>query len=387
VQDPGNHIKHQNSYAVKGQPQDAGPAAAWAARAGDLTDWTLRLLVNRRDVWGGYGSSGQLTRPNREDRGRLLLTRDVLLRHYAAPRREHIAGLHTTSAQNLSRWLAIDIDCHGPGGNDPAANLAAALAWYGRLVALGLRPVLTSSNGAGGYHLRVIFRVPIATPRAHAFALWLVRDYARYGLAAAPETFPKQAAVSPPGQPGQYGNWLRVPGRHHKREHWSQVWDGTRWLDGAAAVAWLLNIEGDHPRLVPRAARPRPEKAPATCTSPGTRPVGDLSHRIEPYLRHLPHLGEGQGRDDVGFRFACWLARDLALPDDVTRGWLRLWNAGNNPPKSEAEITKWIANAHAYGRNQYGCGLGPQRTPRPGKPAITRVRRGHFILHCCVEGF
>jgi hypothetical protein len=361
------------------------PAAAWAAHAGALAEWVWHLLINRLDVWGRYGSRGSYTAPHKDLRGQVLLTEADVARHFRPGRRDDILGLHTTSPENLSRWFAIDIDCHGPGGNDPALNLAAALAWYGRLVALGFKPILTSSNGAGGYHLRVIFRVPIDTPRAHAFALWLVRDHARYGLAAAPEVFPKQATVSPPGQPGQYGNWLRCPGRHHKHPHWSQVWDGSGWLDGAAAVAWLLNVEGDHPRLIPRAAKPRTEKPPAPSPSPGPRPRGDLSRRIMPYLRQLPNLGAGQGRDDVGYHFACWLVRDLALPDDVARGWLRLWDSSNHPPKGEDEINKWIRNAHAYGRAEYGSGLTPERTPRPKSPSITRVRRGHYLLHSRVE--
>src|SRR5262249_32102337 len=160
---------------------------------GVLAEWTWRLLVNRVDVWGHYGSNGTYTAPaGKELRGQVLLTEADVAQHFRATRRAHILGLHTTSPDNLSRWIAADIDQHGEGGNDPAATLNAALAWYERARALGFRPLLNTSNGKGGYHLRVLFCEPIPTARAFALARWLVRDHARHGLPAV-ETFPKQA--------------------------------------------------------------------------------------------------------------------------------------------------------------------------------------------------
>jgi hypothetical protein len=330
-----------------------GIAGAWDARAPELAAWTWRLLLNRTDVWGRYGSSGTYTAPAVSLRGKVFLTEADTARHFRGAWRADILGLHTTSPDNLSRWLAIDIDQHGAGGSDPEANLTAALAWHDRVRALGFRPVLTTSNGAGGFHLRVIFREPIATPRAHAFACWLVRDHARHGLTAAPETFPKQALI----KPGGCGNWLRLPGRHHKRDHWSQLWDGALWLDGAAAVAWLLSVAGDNPGLIPRDAEPRPVDPPRRhgfrCVF-----VGGLEGRISAYMARLPNLGEGQGRDDVGFHFAAFLVRDLNLSDSEARPWLEKWDSGNNPAKGEQAISKWLTSAREYGRHPYGCGLG-----------------------------
>jgi hypothetical protein len=352
-------------------------AAAWAAHAGELTEWAWRLFVNRVDVWGRYGSGGTYTAPAVASRGRVFLTQADVARHFRPAGRVGILGLHTTSPENLSRWLAVDIDQHGPGGNDPAANLRAALAWHERARALGFRPVLTTSNGVGGYHLRVIFREPIDTPRAFAFARWLVRDHKRL---SAVETFPKQPRI----KPGGCGNWLRLPGRHHQRDHWSQVRDGGRWLDGAAAVAWLLSVEGDSAGLIPAEAeyRPEPPQAPRPHFRP--RPSGNLSNLIAAYLRRLPNLGEGQGRDDVGYQFACFLVRDLALGDDVAREWLRLWDSGNRPSKGEEEISKWLASARRYGRRPVGCGRPAE--PSPGCPRVIPTKRpGHVTLRCRVE--
>jgi hypothetical protein len=326
-------------------------AAAWAARAAELAEWAWARMVNRADVWGRYGVAGTYTAPRVTLRGQVLLTEADVARHFRAAGRDDILGLHTTSPENLSRWSAVDIDQHGPGGNDAEANLAAALAWYQQARALGFCPILTTSNGTGGYHLRVIFRAPVPTPRAFAFARWLVRDHARHGLPA-PETFPKQAQI----KPGGCGNWLRLPGRHHKHPHWSEVWDGRRWLDGEAAVAWLLSVRGDNSGLIPHEAQP-PPPAPGRIRSLRVRAAGGLAGRIAAYVARVPNLGAGQGRDDNDYRLACWLVRDLRLSDEQARPWLKQWDDGNRPPKGDAEVEKWLASARAYGKRAYGCGL------------------------------
>jgi hypothetical protein len=319
---------------------------AWAARAGELAEWAWARLVNRVDAWGAYrplaergktytgrnGTAGTLgnswTAPLPSQRGRVSLTPDVLRQHFAATLPEHVVGLHTTSSQNTSLWGAVEVDWHGPTSTGPEVNWRAAEHWYGELRQMGFRPLLTDSNGKGGYHLRALLREPVPAVEVWAFLQWLTGDFARLGLPKRPETFPKQKAVT---EKNPYGNWLRCPGRHHTREHWSRVWDGSGWLDGEAAVASLLALTGDHPDLL-------------------------LSPRIEAYLAKLPNLGEGQGRDDVGYHFACLLVRDFALGDDAAREWLRRWDGANNPPKGAAQISKWIANAHQYGRRAYGSG-------------------------------
>src|SRR5262249_4516852 len=153
-----------------------------------------------------------------------------------------LIGLHSTAPGNTCRWGALDIDRHGDGGPAPETTLAAALHWFDRLCRLGFRPLLTESNGRGGYHLRVIFLGPVPSPPVFAFMRRLVADHAALGLTAPPETFPKQPTVAPPGQNGQYGNWLRLPGQHHTHDHWSLVWDGGRWLEGHAAIDRILAL-------------------------------------------------------------------------------------------------------------------------------------------------
>jgi hypothetical protein len=342
----------------------AAIAAAWADRADELAAWADRVLVNRRDIWGGYyrtrNARGEwvtatMTCPRVADRGRLDLAAAVLLQHFRATRTRDVVGLHTTSRENTSRWGGIDIDKHGDGGNDPAANLAAAVAWYERLRGLGFVPLLTDSNGRGGYHLLVPFTGPVATPRVYAFLRWLTADHARHGLAHAPECFPKQPRIDP----GRCGNWLRVCGRHHTRDHWSRAWNGSDWLEGEAAVAHVLALAGSAPDLIPAEAAAPPAPVLHVSLSPapaGRRRCGGLAARIQAYMSRLPNLALGQGRDDIAYLFSAFLSRDLALPDAVVLEWVQRWDCGNTPPLGRQRLEEILASVHTYARRPLGCG-------------------------------
>src|SRR5262249_29574180 len=154
----------------------------------------------------------------------------------------------------------------------------------------------------------------------------------KYALPNPPETFPKQPRIE------CYGNWLRVPGRHHTRDHWSKVWNGNRWLEGHQAIDFMLSLHGESPGLIPGAAasywfhrKPNPERqSQVPLTEPG---VGDnrLTERIQHYANQLPHLGEGEGRHRVAYRFAAYMVRDWQLPDSEALAWLVSWDAGNRP--------------------------------------------------------
>jgi hypothetical protein len=374
---------------------DAAPA--WHRNAEQLAEWAWRL-VNRADVWGGYrpirdrgreyttadGRTAVLgavtTNPAVARRGTVLLTPAAVARHFRATAPEHVVGLHATATDNTSRWGAVDIDWHGPDSTAPALNLAAALGWYEKLVGMGFTPLLTDSNGKGGFHLLTAFREPVPTPRVFAFFRSLIADHARYGLPEPSEVFPKQPRV----QPGRYGSWLRLLGRHHTRDHWSHVWDGTRWLEGEAAVALILGLRGNSPDLIPAAPPvPGPAPPPAPRRVPAAAPLPpppsqhrdeNLSARIAAYVSQLPNLAEGQGRDDVAYHFAAFLVRDLAVPDAAALDWLRHWDAGNRPPKGDEALLKVIANAHAYGRRPYGAGRASRRRVRGRHGLVGHLR-------------
>jgi hypothetical protein len=342
-------------------------------RAGDLAEWAMARLVNRTDVWGGYvqladrgkkytDAAGQpavlgasLTKPAKSRRGKEHLTQQILIRHFQARGPEDVIGLHTTSPENTSKWGGPEIDWHGLQSTGPQVNLEAAIGWYSKLTRLGFRPLLTDSNGKGGYHLLALFSEPVQTAKVYAFLTWLVSDHVKYGLPNPPEIFPKQPRIE------TYGNWLRVPGRHHTRPHWSRVWDGNRWLEGHQAIDLMLLLDGDSPRLIPGAAasyrfQRRPERQ---CQIPSAVPVvadNRLTERIQHYANQLPHLGEGEGRHRVAYRFAAYMVRDWQVPDSEALTWLESWDAGNRPPLGADELGRIMADARRYGRHAYGSG-------------------------------
>jgi hypothetical protein len=346
----------------------AEAAAPWADRAEELAAWAWQRLVNRVDVWGGYhaiadrnkvikrhdGTTGPLgtttTKPRRKDRGLVVLKPQVLVWHFFATEPTAVVGLHTTSPENTSKWGGVEVDWHGEGSTDPAVNWHVTRTWYDRLVTRGFRPLLTDSNGAGGYHLDVLLAEPVDTPRVFYFLRDLVKDHAALGLPNRPETFPKQPKLIPRGDGrGKYGNWLRVPGRHHTRAHWSRVWSGGEWLDGAGAVDFILGLKGDPPSLIPEDM--------------------EWQSRIGAYLAKLPNLGEGQGRDDVAYNFLAFMVRDLMVPDDYALEWANCWDANNHPPKGPERLRQILASAHEYGQRGYGSGREPNANGHAQPPA------------------
>jgi hypothetical protein len=122
-----------------------------------------------------------------------------------------------------------------------------------------------------------LWGTPAPAAAVRAFGLWLTRDYAEHGVAP-PEVFPKQDAIS------KYGNWYRLPGNHHTRkEHWTKCWDGTRWLEGAAAIDRILGTKAAGPDLIPEEARAY--KAPPGVAGRGGGPGEDPPGSYESALR------------------------------------------------------------------------------------------------------
>jgi hypothetical protein len=355
------------------QPKSHTPygdgGGAWGDRREELARWAQERLVVRRDCYGAYTPPEQRGRTyTRQDgtpakvpqsytaKGELTLA--TLARHFRGTRPEHVIGLHSTSTANACLAARVDIDAHGPGGNDPAANLRAALAWHGRLTALGFSPLLYGSNGRGGFHLAALFREPVPAPLTFAFLRWLTGDHAHHGLPVRPEVFPKQPRVPE----GGFGNWLRLVGRHHTRDWWPNVWAGDRWLTGAETVDFILSLAGDAPALIP--AEARAQERPAVRVNVRFVPAhptphaGSLERRIRGYMARLPNLGEGQGRDNVGYSFACWLVRDLGLSDETALPWLEQWDRGNSPPKGTQRLLEIMGSARRYGRHPVACATG-----------------------------
>lgn len=227
-------------------------AGQWRERATELAEWTMRHMVNRTDVWGRYLAKRQrrgkfgarnsaITAPFRDERGKVFLNVESLEKHYKTRSEGGVLGVHSTSADLTSRWLAIDIDLHDPDdlSVSPQSNLTAARGWRDDLAGRGFDPLLMDSNGIGGFHILILFAEPMSTKSVNAFGKQLVADFEKRGLDDAPEIFP--------GSPqwNHYGDWLRLPGRHHTRDHYTRVWNDEPWaedpwLDGHDAIDRIL---------------------------------------------------------------------------------------------------------------------------------------------------
>jgi hypothetical protein len=223
-------------------------AGEWRDRADELARWTMIHLVNRTDVWGRYvrrkgeETTHVITAPFRDERGKVFLDIDSLRKHFRTNKPAGQLGLHSASRDLTSRWLAIDIDLHDAdeiGSVSAEGNLAAACGWREVLVGQGLDPLLLDSNGMGGFHLLIVFAEPMSTASVHEFGARLVADYPRRGLDRRPEIFPDKPTWD------RYGDWLRLPGRHHTRPHYTRVWNDepfaeARWLAGHDGIDRIL---------------------------------------------------------------------------------------------------------------------------------------------------
>jgi hypothetical protein len=234
------------------------PGHAWADNAVRLAEFIMRWFVNRSDVWGQYlpkakrANGSAFTAPAKRMRGKLRLTAALLANHFRGLRSSHILGLHAISTEDTCAWGALDIDHHvGEASADRASeNFGLAQRAIEYAASIGLRGIIEDSNGNGGYHVWFLLERPAPSTRVYAFARHWV---AAAGLPEETETFPKQPSVR-----NGYGNWLRIPGRHHSNgDHWSRFWNGERWLEGTEAVEFLLNMPLCDPELLP----PIPESA------------------------------------------------------------------------------------------------------------------------------
>jgi hypothetical protein len=337
----------------------AYPAQHLQSPVDELATWTINTLINRTDVYGRYlpmdwrtpGQSNNYTAPQGSDRVDGALTHELLVRHYQGHDQGDLLGIHAISKGNTSRWFVVDIDQHA--GADQAAgatnNCRAAGAWWAALQSLGFHPLLLDSNGAGGFHLLQIFNVPIASELAYKFAKWLVRDYQTHGFTAAPETFPKQPNVN---EQRPYGNWWRLPGRHHTRDHWTRVWNGGRWLACNEAAAALLATQGDSPELIPLDARNYVPPAAQRSTTAASSAAGDANQATDDYWLDVLAGHEPGGRHAALLRLAGHLL-GKRVNAAVVEELLVDWNAlKNNPPKEESTVRRTVRDLVARHEQQ-----------------------------------
>jgi hypothetical protein len=317
------------------------PAPHWRARAEALATWAEERLVVRRDCYGGYylDSSGVVRTTTHHE----TLTHGRVVQHFQAIGASDVIGFHTCATEKmvglptglahvtLAKYACPELDLHD--NDDPAlaeANLKAAITWHDRAAGLGFHPLLVDSNGKGGHKLFLLFESLILAATARGLGLWLTRDWQALGLPRPPECFPKQLELKAPGSiRGSFGNWLRPPGRHHRREHWSKVWDGSAWVAGDDAIDEILDRSGDSPTLicdevlafaaVERGETGEPRKPMTSAQLKGA--AADAKAALE-FLK--PGTRDDRGREFLA-DYGAWLSVGMMLHELGDVG-LKLWD-------------------------------------------------------------
>jgi len=160
-----------------------------------------------------------------------------VLSHY---RDERQVVLYATSEAGTCKWCCLDFDNHDELPGVAQRNMDVATGLLNILTELGIVSILEDSDGQGGLHLWVLFAEPIPSEQAYRFVRWLVADYPDDDI----ETNPKQR------HGGKIGNGVRIPGRHHKRDHNSRCWGDAAWLDTDESVDLLLCTVPNDPSVV-----------------------------------------------------------------------------------------------------------------------------------------
>jgi hypothetical protein len=173
-----------------------------------------------------------------------------------------------------------------------------------------------------------------------------------------------------------FGNRLRLPGRHHTREHWSRVWDGGRWREGDEAIDFIVALKPCAPRPLWDAmgldaaagvdaipdARVKVARAPACTTTRAACHRGAERDPAPPAVLEAAHAWaeqqpvEMQGQHGAG--------SSMGLLRELWSGWclsigqlwevLRSWNARCQPPwpddRLAHKINGVIRTPDPYGR-------------------------------------
>jgi len=133
-------------------------------------------------------------------------------------------GCHAISRRDTCKWVALDFDRHRE--DIPPEALCAAWGAVAREVRDGWGMECVVENSGGGWHLWI----PLCRPVPAGEAYRLGRYLHRVGCEAWKTLNPEPKIDLFPSSPtrfssdgGMGGKWLRLPGRHHKRDPTSSV--------------------------------------------------------------------------------------------------------------------------------------------------------------------
>ena len=275
-----------------------------------LSQWAWKHLAIKRDRHGVYKASGGASWSNGE------LTPDKLKMHFSGML---TLGVGSTNTDDLCNWVAWDIDNHD-GGHE-MQNLAYAEHLCQKLRQVGLSPVLEDSDGKGGFHVWVIFSEPVEALRAFQFVREMAAGHAEHGLQEV-ECLPKGPTVQHTEK--KCGTYLRVPGKHHKRDHWSRLKFRGTW----EPLETLPDVPLNDPEKLPEVKPAEPEPEPLRLYEPATD---------EEILSALAAIPNG------GLHYDEWLEVGMALHAHSPRMLpdFQAWSATSEKHNAATTEKKW----------------------------------------------
>ena len=163
--------------------------------------------------------------------------------------------------------------------------------------------MLEDSDGQGGLHLWILFAPAIDLETAYKFARWIRSDYPSLDI----ECNPKQR------KGGQFGNGVRLPGKHHKRDHHSRFWGDAEWLSHAESIDLMLSVKRNSPAVLglmrdfdpdpkpqPKAESRKPKAAMRKAGGAGLKTIEQTEQHIDQHFTWdelLRHYGWTGGPD------------------------------------------------------------------------------------------
>ncbi|MCA9049124.1 MAG: AAA family ATPase, partial [Planctomycetaceae bacterium] len=302
------------------------PDNPWQVHAANLAKFTWDNFAIKRDRHGIYTSTGAASWSFSE------LTQRDLRSHFEGT---VTLGIGSTNVDDQCLWLAWDLDNHV---RDHATNqnLQYALLLRDRLAELGSVVLIEHSDGKGGIHVWLRFPEPIPAESAFRFAKWVVRDFADH--VSSIECFPKQPTVQ--HTESKCGNYLRLPGKHHKRGHWSVFYGEHGWLSLTESVTAWLTLPATDPAILSHAPKPDPRPIP-----PAVFPADVDERRIADALHFIPS-------DD----YETWVKVGQCLHsagDSLLPLW-QSWSASSEKFREGECESKW----KTFSRTSNGVGLG-----------------------------
>ena len=225
-------------------------ANEWSRQSVNLAQFVMANMVNRTDAYGVYRGGKSFT-------NKTELNESVIADHF---KDKGTIGLHAMSEAGTCKWCCWDFDCHHGDMETSLKNVFEAGQLVNRLTTtpFDIYPLVENSDGKGGVHVWLRFNDALAVQCLHLWAKDIAGDLAC-------EVNPKQSKVGKPGKPGFFGNFVRLPGKHHKRDHWSGVTMGNdfaaaamfdetlsgSWAFGAEAADMILDWSASDDAIVP----------------------------------------------------------------------------------------------------------------------------------------